>query len=61
MAIFNFTDRPVEKTLPLRRLGLSESINYLAMELWSHDTLNVNGAINVAIPARDVKVFRIEK
>lgn len=61
VAIFNFTDRPVEKTLPMRRLGLSESINYLAMELWSHDTLNVNGAINVAIPARDVKVFRIEK
>lgn len=61
VAIFNFTERPVEKTLPLRRIGLPEATDFQAMELWSHDPATIRGAINAAIPAKDVKVYRIEK
>ena len=61
LAIFNFTDKPVVKSLPLRRLGLSESKRYNATELWSQDPAKMHGTLRAAIPALDVKVYRIEK
>lgn len=61
VAIFNFSGKAVEKTLPLRRLGLSEATEFHALELWSHDKVKLHGAIKASIPARDVKVYRIEK
>lgn len=61
VAIFNFSDKAVEKSLPLRRLGLSESAEFRAQELWSHDNISIRGAIKASIPARDVKVYRIAK
>lgn len=61
VAVFNFTDKPVAKTLPLRRIGLSEAADFRAMELWSHDPVTLRGAIKADIPAKDVKVYRIEK
>lgn len=61
VAIFNFSDNPVEKTLPLRRLGLSEASDYSATELWSHDPVALRGSIKATISPRDVKVYRINK
>ena len=61
VAMFNFTDSPVEKTLPLRRIGLSEARDFKAMELWSHDNADMRGSIVTSLSPRDVKVFRIEK
>lgn len=61
VAIFNFTDKPVGKRLALRRLGLSEGTDYQAMELWSHDPVTLRGSIKASLPAKDVKVYRIEK
>lgn len=61
VAVFNFADKTVGKHVPLRRIGLSEGRDYAATELWSSDRHNLHGAINVEIPAKDVKVFRIEK
>lgn len=61
VAIFNFTDKPVEKTLSLRRIGLSEATDYRAVELWSGDSHKLRGAINTHIAPLDVKVFRIRK
>ena len=59
--MFNFTDSPVEKTLPLRRIGLSEARDFKATELWSHDNADMRGSIVTSLSPRDVKVFRIEK
>lgn len=61
VAMFNFTDSPVEKTLPLRRIGLSEARDFKATELWSHDNADMRGSIVTSLSPRDVKVFRIEK
>lgn len=61
VAIFNFTDGTVSKTLPLRRIDLSEGRDYAATELWSHDPATLRSAIKTDIPPRDVKVFRIAK
>lgn len=61
VAIFNFSENAVEKTLPLRRIGLSEGTDYRAKELWSGDPQKIRGAITTYIAPLDVKVFRIEK
>ena len=61
VAIFNFSEQAVEKTLPLRRIGLSEATDYRAVELWSGDSHKLRGAITTHIAPLDVKVFRIRK
>ncbi len=61
VAMFNFLDRSAERKLPLRRIGLSEGEAYKATELWSNDSMTINGEIDTEIPGKDVKVFRIEK
>lgn len=61
VAIFNFSENGVEKSLPLRRIGLSEGTDYRAKELWSGDPQKIRGAITTYIAPLDVKVFRIEK
>ena len=61
VAIFNFSPRAVTKTLPLRRIGLSESAKYSALEIWSHDEMTLSGQIVAQIPSKDVKVYRIKK
>lgn len=59
VALFNFSDRPVHRVLPLHRLGLSEGVQYDSRELWSDDSLPLNGSISIDIPAKDVKVLKI--
>ncbi len=59
VAVFNFDSGAARKRIPLRRLGLSEGADYQAEELWSHDKMNLSGNIDVEIPGKDVKVFRI--
>ncbi|MDE6079260.1 MAG: alpha-galactosidase [Duncaniella sp.] len=59
VALFNFGDKAETKRLPLRRLGLSEGIDYAATELWSSDRATFRGDLIVEIPAKDVKVFKI--
>ncbi len=61
VAIFNYSEQAVEKTLPLRRIGLSEATDYRAVELWSGDSHKLRGAITTHIAPLDVKVFRIRK
>lgn len=61
LAVFNFSDTPLSKTLPLRRIGLSEGSDYAATELWSHDRLTLRGNLNAQVPPRDVKVYKIRK
>ena len=61
LAVFNFTNEPAVKSLPLRRLGLSETKTYKAKELWSQDPVDMQATLNAAVPALDVKVYRIEK
>lgn len=59
LAVFNFNDTPLTEVLPLRRLGLSEGMDYNAIELWSHDRSTLHGSITTIVPPRDVKVYRI--
>ena len=61
VAIFNFTDKSAHRVLPMRRIGLSESQEYKTKELWSGDNLTLRGNIDIEVPAKDVKVFKIEK
>lgn len=60
LAVFNFGDRSERKHLPLHRLGLSDGVEYQATELWSRDLLKLRGALDTELPAKDVKVYRIE-
>ncbi len=60
VAIFNFNDKAIQKNIPLRRLGLSEGIDYKAVELWSSDKMNIHGNLSIEIPAKDVKVLKIQ-
>lgn len=59
VAIFNFNNNSVQKNIPLRRLGLSEGSKYNAVELWSADRMDLYGSISMEIPAKDVKVLKI--
>lgn len=59
VAMFNFSDKSVLKTIPLRRLGLSEGTTYRTKELWTSDNMDINGDIAVEIPAKDVRVLKI--
>ncbi|MBQ8423184.1 MAG: alpha-galactosidase [Coprobacter sp.] len=60
VAIFNFAGKSAEKQLPLHRLGLSGAIEYDAVELWSGDKTKIRAKIAVEVPAKDVKVYRID-
>lgn len=59
VAVFNFTGNSVTRNLPLHRLGLSNSYEYDAKELWSCDKIKFRDRMIVEIPAKDVKVFKI--
>lgn len=59
VAIFNFDNSSKEKKIPLHRLGLSEGRNYDCVELWSDNNMNLYGNIDLEIPAKDVKVLKI--
>lgn len=59
LAVFNFSDRSQRKTMPLHRIGLSNGSEYQATELWSHDPVTLRGTLDTEVPAKDVKVFRI--
>ena len=61
LAVFNFTDHCDRKLLPMHRLGLSEGFGYESVELWSGDVMNLHGALDTEVAAKDVKVFRIKK
>ena len=61
VAVFNFADKAAQKTIPMRRLGLSEGRHYDAKELWTADKADLYGAVSVEVPAKDVRVFRISK
>lgn len=60
VAIFNFDNSAVKKTIPLRRLGLSEGVDYEVVELWSSDRMKFRGDICAEIPGKDVKVLKIK-
>ncbi len=60
LAIFNFSESPVSKELKFTRLGLPESQEFAAEELWNHLPLNIHSGSQLDIPAKDVKVLRID-
>lgn len=60
VALFNFGDTSLRKSIPMHRLGLSGGTEYEATELWSHDTTRFHGILATEIPAKDVKVFRFD-
>ncbi len=60
LAIFNFSESTTSKELNLPRLGLSETKMYNADELWEHIPLTLHSGYQLDIPAKDVKVLRID-
>ena len=59
VALFNFGNKSKNKNIPLHRLGLSEGENYECVELWSDNNIPLYGNIDIEIPAKDVKVLKI--
>ncbi len=60
VALFNFSDMPINKKIELSRLGLLEDANYYADELWAHEPMTVKTGFELDIPSKDVKVLRIQ-
>lgn len=59
VALFNFGNTSKSKNIPLHRLGLSEGEKYECVELWSDNNIPLYGNIDIEIPAKDVKVLKI--
>ncbi len=60
-AIFNYGEEPMTTQVSLERIGLDATQEYRIKELWSGAERSVATSFDVAIPAADVAVFRIEK
>lgn len=60
VAAFNFSDTPTSKKIDLSRLGLQNNTSYYAEELWAHEPMSIETGFNLDIPAKDVKVLRIQ-
>ncbi|PXV62012.1 alpha-galactosidase [Dysgonomonas alginatilytica] len=58
-AIFNYQEEEATVKIPLDRIGLDAAKEYTAKELWSG--ANIDMKTPLIIPAKDVKLFRINK
>ncbi|MCD8387109.1 MAG: alpha-galactosidase [Bacteroidales bacterium] len=59
LAVYNFTDRPTTRTIPLADLGLSRCSS--ATELWSGSTLTPGSTLTLTIPPTDVALIRLKQ
>ncbi|MDX1359477.1 MAG: hypothetical protein R3232_11655, partial [Clostridia bacterium] len=61
MAVFNFSDEPMTKTLDISELTVEKG-EYLVFDFWNEHCLGIaGGSFEIHIPPRDVKVMRITK
>ena len=60
VAIFNFSDVQITKEVKQQRMGLIPDREYQADELWSHTPFTVKSGCKLDIPAKDVRVLRID-
>lgn len=59
VALFNFTDSPLQKEIPVELLGLDKKRARKAVELWEGETAEVKGALRSMVPARDARLWVI--
>ncbi len=59
LAAFNYDANSKQLEVPLERLGLLPDKTYRMKELWTSAESEVKGRVSDLIPAKDVKVFRI--
>jgi alpha-galactosidase len=57
-AVFNYSDRPTDETIPFERLGLDPAADYAVTELWGGALMADPGA-GFTLPAKDVALFTI--
>lgn len=56
---FNWSDEPVQRTVPLSRLGLDITRRYEVHDLWDGDAREVSGSLSVTLPPRSAALLRI--
>ncbi len=59
VAVFNYSDKDQEYSVPLERLGVSEG-SVRAKELFTSETTTYSKNIDVKVPASDVRIYRLE-
>ncbi len=61
LAVFNYSNSPFKYTLPLSRVGLSQSTKYSVTELFSNSHANWSGTIELSVPPSDVMLYVVNK
>ncbi|WP_080903591.1 alpha-galactosidase [Parabacteroides sp. Marseille-P3160] len=57
-ALFNYSEQEVKTTISLDRIGLDAKKEYQMKELWSGKNVPVKESFDIAIPAKDVLLFK---
>jgi len=61
LAVFNYSNNPLKYTLPLTRLGLSQSTKYNSTELFSASNATWSGAVELTVPSSDAMIYIVNK
>jgi alpha-galactosidase len=59
LAVFNYSNNPLKYTLPLTRLGLSQSTKYYSTELFSGSKATWSGNVELPVPPSDAMLYLI--
>ena len=61
LAVFNYTQTPVTKTIDLARAGISGATNYTVTDLWTDNSYNTNGdgQINISLAGAQSVLYKI--
>lgn len=58
-AVFNYTDKDQTFPIAVERLGLDKAKEYKVKELWSGTESTVKETMEVVVPAKDVRLFKL--
>jgi len=61
LTVFNWTDRPLSRTIDLSHLGLDPSVAYEASEVFdsSNKSMTVTGSIAISEPAHSARMYKL--
>ena len=58
---FNYSESDRTEKIDLQRIGLNPEKEYTAKELWQQNQLRITDQTDVTVPAKDVRLYRINK
>lgn len=59
-ALFNYTEKEMNHTIDLERIGLAKDKEYQLKELWSGTQHNAKNTLNIRVEGKDVLLFQIK-